>query len=142
MKRKLIDRNKTSFGNIKENKMKIWEEINQTDKFVEVNGVIDSTLAIRKKSLLGDMEVILREEEIHRKQKAKRKWLKEEDNNTKFFYKMACDKKRKRLISRMKIQGVDVMDMDVINQEADCFFSSVYSKEHVDRLVIDNLFSS
>lgn len=37
---------------------------------------------------------------------------------------------------------MDVMNADVIKEEADCFFSKLYFKELVDRPIIDNLFSS
>lgn len=88
----LIDWSKSTFGNIKENKLKILVEIDHLDKLVGVNGVIDLVSASRNNSLLGDLEVILWEEKIHWKQKAKCKWLKERDNNTKFFHKVACGK--------------------------------------------------
>lgn len=104
--------------------------------------MINPVSTSRKKSLLGDLEVILREEEIHWKQKAKCKWLKEGDNNTKFFHKVACSKKQKNMVTRIKIQGVDMMDVEVIKEEADCFFSKLYSKYFVDRPIIDNFFSS
>lgn len=81
---------------------------------MEVNGLIDEAFALWKKALLGDMDVILRREEIHWKQKAKCKWLKEGDNNTKIFHKVACGKKWKSLITSMTVQGVDVVDMNVI----------------------------
>lgn len=69
MKRMLLDWNKSTFGNIKENKKKIWEEIQHIDKAVEVNECIGKISTLRKKVLIGDLDMILRGEKIHWKQR-------------------------------------------------------------------------
>lgn len=51
---------------------------------------------IRKKTLLGEMDVLLHEEELHWKQKAKCKWLNEGDNNTSYFHKVASGRKKEK----------------------------------------------
>lgn len=106
------------------------------------NGYINETIATRKKSLLGEVDIILRGEEIHWKQKAKCKWLKEGDHNTKFFHKVAYGKNRKSLISRMFLNGTEVFDVNVIKDEAICFFSKLYSKEAFERPIFHNLFAN
>lgn len=78
--------------------------------------------ANRKKVLLGDMDVVLRGEELHWKQKAKCKWLKEGDN-TRFFHKVASGKRRRNLISRMNIWGVEIDNEDMIKDEVIRFLS-------------------
>lgn len=91
------------FENTKENKKKTWEEIQPIDNFVGNQRCIYEILALWKKVLMGDLDSLLKGEEIHWKQKAKCKWLKEGDNNTKFFHKVAYGKKRKSLITRMNV---------------------------------------
>lgn len=70
VKSRLLDWSKSTFGYIKENKSRIWEEINQIDKVVEANGRIDENVTSRKTILLGDIDAILRGEEIHWNQKS------------------------------------------------------------------------
>lgn len=53
--------------------------------------------------LLGDIESILRREDIFWSQKAKCKWFKKSDRNTKYFHKVANGRKRKNTISSLVI---------------------------------------
>lgn len=55
------------------------------DKKMEENSESQMDLLSNRKSFLGEMEGILRCEEIHWRQKVKCKWSKERDGNTKFF---------------------------------------------------------
>lgn len=63
--------NKSTFDLIKDKKNKIWEDIQAIDRKVEECGVMDFEEGERGNSLLGEMDVLLRGEEIHWKQKAK-----------------------------------------------------------------------
>lgn len=71
MKSKLVVWNNETFGTIKVNKQKIWEAIQAIDKKVEESGVLIKDDLRRKNSLMGEMYVLLRGEELHWKQKAK-----------------------------------------------------------------------
>lgn len=95
----------------------------------------------KRKSLLVEMEGLLRCEEVHWSQKAKCKWLKEGYENTKLFYKVANGKRRKSFISKLCIEGV-VEDFVQIKDEGIRLFVALYSKEERVRPTINNLFSS
>lgn len=57
--------NKYTFGLIKDNKLRIWDEINLIDKGVVGQGGMDKISVDRKKSLLGVLDTILRGEKMH-----------------------------------------------------------------------------
>lgn len=59
----------------------------------------------------------------------------------KYFHKVANGKKRKSLITKMVIQGVETDDEVLIKNEAINFFSRLYTKEAFDRPTINNLFT-
>lgn len=99
-------------------------------------------LVEKKKRLEGDMESILRREDIFWSQKAKCKWLKEGDGNTKYFHKVANDRKIKNTISSLYIQGQMENEFDKIKDEATRYFTSLYKNDGRDKPRILNLFSS
>lgn len=97
---------------------------------------------VKKKELLAQLDELLKCEEIYWSQKTKCKWLKECDENTKFFHRMASGKNWKNLITRMEIEGEIVEVLERIKEEAIRYYSTLYSKKDGNRLFIDNLFST
>lgn len=71
VKMKLIEWNKKKIRKISANKQKIWVEIQEIDKKVEENGILEEEDAVKKKKISKEMDEVLRGEEIHLKQKAK-----------------------------------------------------------------------
>lgn len=75
-------------------------EISNLDtQYTENLGLLEDKV-ISRKSLLLELESLLRNEELFWKQKAKYKWLNEENGNTKFFHRIANGRKRKNLITK------------------------------------------
>lgn len=66
----------------------------------------------------------------------------EEDGNTNFFHKVANGRKRKNLISSVRVEGEEVMDFQAIPNEAIHFYSSLYKKDGGRRPVVENLFDN
>lgn len=101
IKHKLRVWNKNTFSLIKENKDSLWNEMGYLDCKLEEDGCLSPPLKDRKNQISGEMESIIRREDIFWSQKAKCKLLKEGGGNTKYFHKVANDKKRKNIISSL-----------------------------------------
>lgn len=97
--------------------------------FDDSDGFLPSDMVEMRKDLLANMEFILRCEDIHWNQKAKCKWIKEGNKNTKFFHRVANGKRRKSIISKLYIEGELVEDMEKIKEETICYYLKLYSKE-------------
>ena len=79
---KLKDWNKDSFGELNKRKKSILNEIANFD-VVEQEGVLTSELSAQRALRKGELEELILREEIHWRQKAKVKWVKERDCNSK-----------------------------------------------------------
>ncbi|RVX19478.1 hypothetical protein CK203_005375 [Vitis vinifera] len=88
VKAKLKDWNKNTFGMLKERKKTILDEIANIDAN-EQEGALSSDLAVQRAVRKGELEEIILREEIHWRQKAKVKWVKDGDCNSKLFHKVA-----------------------------------------------------
>lgn len=142
IKRKLIIWNKNTFEDIKSKKEKMLEEISKLDKMYSDNMGLPDTLKASRLSLLADLDSLLHYEEIYWKQKAKYKWLKEGDRNTKFFHKIASGRKRKNLITKLMIDGNETIDFETIANATTNFYESLFSQEDISRPRIENLFEA
>lgn len=124
------------------NKDSLWNEIGYLDHKLEEDGCLFPYLKDKKNQILREIESILRREDTFWSQKAKCKWLKDGDGNTKYFHKVANDRKRKNTISSLSIQGHVEQDFGQIKDGASRFFSLLYKDERRDRPRIPNLFSN
>ena len=94
---KLKDWNKDSFGELNKRKKSILNEIANFD-VVEQEGVLTSELSAQRALRKGELEELILREEIHWRQKAKVKWVKERDCNSKFFHKVANGRRNRKFI--------------------------------------------
>lgn len=64
------------------------------------------------------MEEVIYKEEISWCQKAKVKWFKEGDNNTKFFHRMANGSRKKKFISKLELEDGLVIESEelIVNE--------------------------
>lgn len=88
------------------------------------------------------MESVLCWKDMFWSQKAKYKWLKKGDGNTKYFHWVANGRKMKNTISSLSIQGQLVSDFCKIKDEAIRFFLVLYKKDGGEKPRIPNLLSS
>ncbi|XP_019157584.1 PREDICTED: uncharacterized protein LOC109154196 [Ipomoea nil] len=80
--------------------------------------------------LQADLLQALKQEEMFWKQKARVKWLKEGDSNTRFFHAVVKDRHRRQRISAIKSgTGELLTTQPAIQTEAVSFFSGLFSAE-------------
>ena len=104
VKTKLKEWNKVSFGELNEKKKSILNDLANFDAIEQVWGLTFDLLnqrALRKREL---EELILREE-IYWRQKARVKWVKEGDCNSKFFHKVANGRRNRKYIKVLEKEG-------------------------------------
>lgn len=78
--------------------------------------------------------MISKQEEIFWRQKSRSIWLKQGDNNTSFFHKMANAHHRYSHIDNLVINGRSVTDEESINNKILAFFKSLYSEDEPSKL--------
>ena len=127
VKAKLKDWNKNTFGMLKERKKTISDEIANIDA-IEQEGALSSDLAALRAIRKGELEELILREEIHWKQKAKIKWVKEGDCNSKLFHKVANGSRNKNFIKILENERGLVLDSsESITEEILLYFKKLYS---------------
>ena len=127
VKAKLKEWNKVSFGELNERKKSILNEIANFDAIEQVGGLIYELLvqrALRK----WELEELILREETHWRQKARVKWVKERDCNSKFFHKVANGKRNRKYIKVLENEkGLVLNNSKSIKEETLRYFEKLYS---------------
>ncbi|RVW44362.1 LINE-1 retrotransposable element ORF2 protein [Vitis vinifera] len=84
---------------------------------IEQEGALSSDLAAQRAIRKGELEELILREEIHWKQKAKIKWVKEGDCNSKLFHKVANGRRNKNFIKILENERVFQDCWDVIKED-------------------------
>ena len=114
---KLKDWNKDSFGELNKRKKSILNEIANFD-VVEQEGVLTSELSAQRALRKGELEELILREEIHWRPKAKVKWVKERDCNSKFFHKVANGRQKRKFIKFLENEkGLVLNNSESITEE-------------------------
>ena len=114
---KLKDWNKDSFRELNKRKKSILNEITNFD-VVEQEGVLTSELSAQRALRKGELEELILREEIHWRQKAKVKWVKERDCNSKFFHKVANGRRNRKFIKFLENErGLVLNNSESITEE-------------------------
>ncbi|KAJ9678294.1 hypothetical protein PVL29_020454 [Vitis rotundifolia] len=127
VKANLKEWNKVSFGVLEERKKSILNEIANLDDFEQGEGVTPELLvqrALRK----GELEELILREEIHWRQKARMKWVKEGDCNSRFFHKVANGRRNRKFIKELENErGLMLNNSESIKEEILLYFEKLYS---------------
>ncbi|RVW54237.1 putative ribonuclease H protein [Vitis vinifera] len=95
---------------------------------IEQEGALSSDLAAQRAIRKGELEELILREEIHWKQKAKIKWVKEGDCNSKLFHKVANGRRNKNFIKILENERGLVLDSsESITEEILLYFKKLYS---------------
>ena len=101
------------------------KELAETQVFI-LNCQGDTEMIENEKKLALELSELLQAEESFYKQKARVSWLREGDQNTRFFHKMVAAKRRNSLItSLIDTGGNKLTRFDQISSEAVMFFENL-----------------
>ncbi|WKA03651.1 hypothetical protein VitviT2T_021750 [Vitis vinifera] len=111
---------------LKERKKTILDEIANIDAN-EQEGALSFDLAVQRAVRKGELEEIIMREEIHWRQKAKVKWVKDGDCNSKLFHKVANGRRNMNFIKFLENESGLVLDnFDSITKEILHYFKKLY----------------
>ena len=82
----------------------------------------------QRASRKGELEELILREEIHWRQKAKVKWVKEGDCNSKFYHKVANDMRNRKYIKELENErGLVLKNAESITEEILHYFEKLYT---------------
>ncbi|KAJ9691416.1 hypothetical protein PVL29_013559 [Vitis rotundifolia] len=127
VKANLKEWNKASFGELNERKKSILNYIANLNA-IEQGGGLSSELLIQRAVRKGELKELILREEIHWRQKAKVKSVKEGDCNSKFFHKVANGRRNRKFIKVLENErGVVLNNSESIKEEILHYFEKLYS---------------
>ena len=130
--------NRQEFGNIERQKKQLLEELKTLDAKGGDLGFSDWEKCHRA-DLRSQVEHLLSLEEISWRQKFRMLYIKEGDNNTKFFHKMANSHRRFNHLRTLKVDGVVFKeDFEVSNQVVQ-FYKNLYGETEGWRPLVEGL---
>lgn len=130
--------NKDVFGNIQTKKTYCLEKIQCWDR-LEEEGELDEDQRNSRKADREEYDRILAMEEVMCHQKSRVQWLKECDNNTRFFHKMASARRATNGIHSLLIGDVLVQNEEDIKNHVKDFFRNQYSNDRPSKPKVDGL---
>ncbi|RVW28753.1 Transposon TX1 uncharacterized 149 kDa protein [Vitis vinifera] len=127
VKAKAKEWNKLSFGVLNEKKKSILKDLANLDA-IEQDGGLTSELLGQRALRKGELEELILREEIHWRQKARVKWVKEGDCNSKFFHKVANGRRNRKYIKSLENETGLVLNNAVsITEEILLYFEKLYA---------------
>lgn len=109
----LHDWGKNKYGNLKIKREEIQKHLAKVKNKIPPDEVDLQTIKDKEKEL----DEVIRLEELWWSQRAKVKWLKEGDMNTKYFHQKASQRKRKNWIGKINDENGNQIDSDMGIQE-------------------------
>jgi hypothetical protein len=114
--------NKEVFGNVKEKRKCLMEEIQSLNLLEEERPLVDEEIV--KRALL---KVVLMQE-VCWGQKSRVTWLKERDHNTSSFHCLTNSHRSNNFISNLSIEGSDTSNQEVINDSIIQYYKSLFTE--------------
>ena len=138
IKRRLIEWNRHEFGHIEQSITALEDKIHEFDQASNSRNLTEDELTERREAQLN-LWTWLKRKEIFWAQNSRAKWLKEGDQNTKYFHALASIRKRKNSITSLSANGVVIDDPTGIREEAVSFFSKIFKEEYSHRPIFNGL---
>ena len=130
--------NKQVFGDVGIRRQHLECELQALDLKKSLASLSDEE-RIRREDCKIELEKVAQLEEVSWRQKSRVLWLKEGDNNTKFFHKMANSHRRYNYMERVEVDGVVYEDDSVIRAKVVQFYKFLYQENEPWRPTVNGL---
>ena len=127
LKEDIIKWNRREFGNVECQKKQLLEELKILDAKKEELGLTNGENCYRV-DLRFQVEHFLSLEEISWRQKSRMLCIKEVDNNTKFFHKMANSHRRFNHLRILEVDGVALEEESKVTAQVILFYKNLYQE--------------
>jgi hypothetical protein len=133
---------KEVFGDVGKKKDELLEGIRDSDCIDEGRGLLEEE-RMRRTDMTKEFEKTLLFEEINWRQKSRILWLKEGDNNMKFFHRMTNSHRRYNHVESLRINGAMSNNSLEIKEHIVYYYNKLYTEQSTWRPRVDGLsFSS
>uniref|UniRef100_A0A2N9GAG5 Reverse transcriptase domain-containing protein n=1 Tax=Fagus sylvatica TaxID=28930 RepID=A0A2N9GAG5_FAGSY len=130
--------NKEVFGDVGLRKKEVMTEIGRLDE-QEFQGVLSDEERVQRAQLRTEWDSLAHLDEISWQQKSRVLWLREGDNNTKFFHKMTNSNRRRNRVQVIEVEG-RLYDVEAdIREQMVLFYNNLYQESEVWRPDVDGM---
>ncbi|WMV09464.1 hypothetical protein MTR67_002849 [Solanum verrucosum] len=105
----------------------LLQELAELD-LAQDNRVLTEDEMVVKATILVELEVLAKNEESTWRQKSRILWLKNGDNNTRFFQRMTFAHRRYNTINRLVSYGVEIKELGEVKMIMIEFYNKLYTK--------------
>lgn len=116
---------KTVFGHLDNKVLNIENQLARS--YDDIENSYSKAKHFSLKELKCEHRFLLQQKEWYWKLRARNQWLKEGDNNTKFYHAFATAQKRRNLIQSIKIGNIWLYEVDEINNIFVHHFKNLYT---------------
>jgi len=116
----------------------LLEELTERDLLQESRELSEEEIMVRT-TIVVELEELAKNEESKWRQKSRVLWLKQGDNNTKFFQRMANAHRQYNTIDRLMVRGVEIVEPGDIKVAMIKFYKKLYSESEKWRPTFDML---
>lgn len=134
----LIAWNKVTSGYFKEESKICVEKIKDIDRLEEERQLMGEERLIRE-SYCKKFQMLALKEEVYGHQRSRIRWLKEGDQNTKFFHKVASHNKSSNVIYGLMINEIWSQNKSEIRNEVESYHANIFRDNVLVRPLLDGL---
>ena len=138
LKNRLKVWNREQFGDTFNKYMKIQEDLNKMEE-VTVDRQLSYLEVMTRKQLQEDLWVAARSHESLLRQKARSRWIKEVDCNSRYFHLMINASRRNNCLKGLLIDGTWSEEPATVKEAVKVFFEQRFQENVIDRPTLDGL---
>uniref|UniRef100_A0A2N9HPF7 Endonuclease/exonuclease/phosphatase domain-containing protein n=1 Tax=Fagus sylvatica TaxID=28930 RepID=A0A2N9HPF7_FAGSY len=138
LKGDLKEWNRLEFGDVGIKRQQLECELQAYDEKESLSSLSPEEHILRE-VCKAELERVAQLEEVSWRQKSRSLWLKEGDNNTKFFHKMANSHRRYNYMDKVEVDGEVFEEESEIREKVVHFYESLYQEAETWRPTVDGL---